>query len=216
MRALRLFHVDPQRPESSAIEAAAEALRAGRLVVFPTETFYGIAADARSETACRLVFELKGRPTDKALPCIASEVSQVERFVGPLSEPARRLARRFWPGPLSLVLDAAPGVAAAAADGTIAVRVSGLALARRLAEELGGLVTATSANRAGDAPAATVAEVAASLGDVQVDLVLDGGPSPGGKPSTLVDVRSGTATCLREGAVAMEAVRKALADPSFP
>ena len=211
MRVSLLLEVEPDRPAERAIAVAARTLLAGGLVVFPTETFYGIAADARSEAACRRVFALKGRTEDKALPCIAADLEQVERFTKAFPERARRLAERFWPGPLSLVLDAAPSVAAAAADGTIAVRVSGLALARQIASAIGGLTTATSANRSGDPPAATWNEVDRSFGDAAgVDLVLDGGPCRGGQPSTVVDVRSATPKFLRVGSVSVEMVLQAL------
>lgn len=216
MRVSRRFEVDPQRTDDAAVEAAVAALRGGGLVVFPTETFYGIAADAASGDACRRVFEAKGRPASKALPVVAADLAQAERFTASFPALARRLAARFWPGPLSLVLDAAPGIAAASEDGTIAVRVSGLPLARRLPDALGRPVTATSANRTGEAPAATWPEVEASLRGAGVAVVLDGGPCPGGKPSTLVDVRSDPPRLLREGAVPMEAVLRALSEAASP
>jgi len=207
----RTLEVDPREPEARVVEEALSVLREDGIVAYPTETFYGLAADARSRTACDRLFELKGRPREKALPCIVSGVPQFEEVARGLGEAALLLARRFWPGPLTLVVEARSGLAASSREGSIAVRASGLRLPRDLAEGLGAPVTATSANRSGSAPATTAEEVLSGLGS-WLDLVLDGGPCPGGLPSTIVDVRETPPRLVREGRVSFTEVERALKD----
>jgi tRNA threonylcarbamoyl adenosine modification protein (Sua5/YciO/YrdC/YwlC family) len=147
------------------------------------------------------VLRIKERVPDKTLPLIAADVAQVEWLAGRLSPRARQLASRWWPGPLTLVLEVrqslAPGVVAA--DGSVAVRVPAHDLACDLARLAGGPLTSTSANRAGQPPAVT-AEDCWTLGD-DVAVVLDGGPARATIPSTIVDVRGADLRLLREGAV---------------
>lgn len=203
-----VLEVDPHRPAKPVLEAAVAVLRKGGIVAFPTETFYGLGADAGSREACGRLFELKGRPKEKAFPCIVSGISQLTDLAAHLLPEALSLARRFWPGPLTLVVAARPGLAAAASDGSIAVRASSLVLARNLAAALGGPLTATSANRSDSPPATTAPEVLAEIGD-GLDLILDGGPSPGGLPSTIVDVRTMPPRLVRTGRIAFEEVLRA-------
>jgi L-threonylcarbamoyladenylate synthase len=213
-----VLEVDPQRPAERVLEAAIAAIRRGGIVAFPTESFYGLAADAWSREACALVFELKGRPKDKALPCIVSGIPQLMEVAATLEPQALSLARRFWPGPLTLVVAGRPGLAAASSDGSIAVRASSLLLARSLPAALGGPVTATSANRADSPPPTTASAVLAELGQ-GLDLILDGGPAPGGRPSTIVDVRTVPPKLVRPGRIAFEEVLQASgsgSDPSSP
>jgi L-threonylcarbamoyladenylate synthase len=193
------------------VAAAANWLRKGGIVVFPTETFYGLAADPTRPDAVTAILELKGRPSGMALPLVAASLTQVEQFAGPLIGVSRQLAERFWPGPLSLVLEAPATVAPAVhgGTGTIAVRVPGHAVARALAEAYGSPVTATSANRSGE-PAPTEASGAADIGVDRRVLVLDGGVTPGGAPSTIVDARMTPIRIVRHGAVAAERVLRSL------
>ncbi len=197
-----VLQVDPERFSPADLEPAARWLEAGRVVAFPTETFYGLAVDPRSASGVALLFELKGRPTAMALPLVAASTEAVERWCGPLTPLARRLAAAFWPGPLSLLVDVrerlAPGVAGA--DGSVAVRVPGHAVALALAEVWGGPVTATSANISGSAPACRSGDLGAIGRDSRV-LVLDGGETAGGRPSTIVDARGDRPTLVREGVV---------------
>ncbi len=205
----RTLVVDPHEPQKEVVDDALRVLREGGIVAYPTETFYGLAVDARSRPACRRLFELKGRAEEKALPCIVSGLAQFEEAAIALDGAALALARSFWPGPLTLVVEAKPGLAASSPDGSVAIRVSAVRLARDLAEGLGAPITATSANRSGQSAATTAEEVSTSFGS-EADLVLDGGPCPGGLPSTIVDVRQASPRLLREGRVPFAKVQRIL------
>ena len=196
---------------SDSIRDAANWIRQGGVVVFPTETFYGLAADPIQLEAVALIFELKGRPSGLALPLVASSLGQVERFVGPLRGASARLADEFWPGPLSLVLDAPPAVAPAVhgGTGTIAIRVTSHPVARDLADACGHPVTATSANRSGEPPADDLAGISTIARDRRV-FVIDGGRTPGGEPSTIVDARVTPVRILRPGAVPSDRVLRSI------
>ncbi len=202
--------------DRDGIARAAARLREGGLVAYPTETWYGLGCDPRLPAAVRALREAKGRETGKALPLLAASRERAEALVPALRglAAARILADALWPGPLSLVLPAAPGVLApgvAAPDGSVAIRWSPHPVAVALARAAGGVLVATSANPAGVPPAGTAAEAARILaGRVRDLLVLDGGPAPGGPPSTLVDPRVPGGRVLREGAVAADEVRRIL------
>lgn len=189
-------------PDRKALERAAAVVRAGGLVIYPTDTLYGLAADPRLPQAVARLTAAKGRPAGQALPLIAASLDQAEDQVAVFDEAARRLARRFWPGPLTLVLRARPGLAnGVAGEGdSVAVRVPAHEVARGLADAVGFAVTSTSANPSGgDAP--QTAEQAADRLAGLVDLVLDSGPAPGGLPSTIVDARLQPPGLIRSGAV---------------
>ena len=186
-------------PDALSEEQAAEVrrmaaeLRAGAVVAFPTETFYALGADPRSPEAVAEVFRLKGRPEDRRLPWIAASRAQVEA-VCVLPESAATLADRCWPGPVTLVLPLR-----AAGGGGVAVRVSSHPLARALAAALGHPVISTSANPTGAPPLTTAAEVRdafAGRGAGRLR-ILDGGGTPGGEPSVIVDVTGESPRVLR-------------------
>lgn len=208
-RSQRTIPVDSLDPEEDALRRAATLLRQGGIVGYPTETFYGLAVDATSGPACAKLFEVKGRPGEKALPCVIASAGDLEALAERIPPAAEVLSRRFWPGPLTLVIQARSNLAAASGDGSVAVRVSGLALVRRLCQAFGGPLTATSANRSGSPPPISAREVLDQLGE-QVDLILDGGESPGGLPSTIVDVRGARPILVREGVVPFSEVLLAL------
>ena len=185
-----------------ALQIAVDWLGQGRVVAFPTDTFYGLAVDATSATALRALFALKGRPTTSALPFVAASLAQVEAWCGPLAGRSARLAAWYWPGPLAIVLDAPRSVDPAALGGaeTIAIRVPDHAVARALAAAWGAPLPATSANRAG-APAARTPEALGAIADDARVLVMDAGAAPGGRPSTIVDARGLEPRLVREGAI---------------
>ena len=182
----------PEQQASEVRRMAAE-LRSGALVAFPTETFYALGADPRSPEGVAEVFRLKGRPGDRRLPWIAASRAQVEA-VCVLPEPAAALADRCWPGPVTLVLP----LRAAGGD-TVAVRVSSHPLARALAAALGHPVISTSANPTGAPPLTTAAEVRAAFAGRGAEnlRILDGGRTPGGEPSAIVDMTGKSPQVLR-------------------
>jgi L-threonylcarbamoyladenylate synthase len=190
---------------------AAEALRAGGIVAYPTETFYGLGALWSREEALRRLARVKRRPPGKPLPLLAADLAQVREVAAALGPRAARLAARFWPGPLTLVLPAAPGIpeSVTGGTGTVGVRIPGSAIARALAAAAGGALVSTSANLSGAPPPAAPADIAPEL-LAGIDGVLDAGPAPGGLASTVVEVGEGEPRLLRAGAVPWEAIREAL------
>jgi L-threonylcarbamoyladenylate synthase len=197
--------------DSALITRACAELRDGGVVVYPTDTFYGLAADPRRPDAVARLFAVKGRPQGQAIPLIAADAAQAAE-AGDLNAAAWRLARAFWPGPLSVVVPARDVICieARAADGTIAVRVPAGDAAQQLARAFGFCITATSANRSGQPASTSAAAVSIrSLGE-GVGLVLDGGDTPGGSPSTLVDVRGLEPRLIRPGAIAWDRVLRSL------
>lgn len=195
------------------VATAAAALRRGELVVYPTETFYGLGALASLPKALARLAEAKLRPEGKPLPLVASDAGMAFALWEEVPEAARRLAERFWPGPLTLVAAAASGLPSALLlGGAVGVRVPGLALARELARLAGGPLVSTSANPAGGVSPSSSAGLAPALLE-RIDLVLDGGPTPGGLPSTVVEVRSSGASLIREGAVPWSEIETSLRSP---
>jgi L-threonylcarbamoyladenylate synthase len=206
--ALRL-DVTNVRPDDLA--PAVRWIQAGGIVAFPTETFYGLAVDPRNRSAVRALVDLKGRDEGRALPLVADSAAQVESVCGPMAGATAALAAAFWPGALSLLMEAPASFATAvdAGSGTIAVRVPDHIVARALAAGVGCLVTATSANRSGDRPASTAAGLGAIADDPRV-FVIDGGPTPGLRPSTVVDARTSPPTLVRDGLVRWSRVLESL------
>lgn len=214
--------MDPRKPPGGArilaptddnIRLAAERLRAGAIVAMPTETVYGLAADAFDERAVARVFAAKGRPANHPLIAHVLDEAQARALAASWPEGASRLASAFWPGPLTLVVPRAPHVPAAVAGGgsSIAVRAPSHAVARAVIEALGHPVAAPSANRFQGLSATTAAHVAKALGSA-VNLVLDAGACEGGIESTVVDVRGETARVLRVGGLSLTALRRQLPD----
>jgi L-threonylcarbamoyladenylate synthase len=198
----RLVAVDRQAAPAAAISEAAAVLRDGGLVAFPTETFYGLGAAALQPAAVHRIFEVKGRPDDRPLLVLVDSVAMVASVARDITPHARALMERHWPGALTLVLPASPCVPreVTAGSGTVGVRLSAHPVARALVTALGGPITAPSANPTGREPPTTAAAVAAYFGDA-LTLVLDGGPTAGGAPSTVLDVTVDPPRVIRAGAV---------------
>lgn len=186
------------------------ALARGGLAVFPTEGLYGLGADARSEAAVERLVAVRGREAGKPILVLVRDVAMAETMAAAVPEGARRLAARFWPGPLTLVLRARPGLPAAltAGSGTIGVRAPGHPMAAAIVDGLGGPVTAPSANPPGNAPPRRLGEARAYFGD-RVDAYVDGGELPGGG-STVASVEGNELRVLRVGPVSEAALRAAL------
>lgn len=197
-----VLNVDPRDPDAEVLARAAGVLRRGGLVAFPTETFYGLGAAALDPSAVERVFAVKGRPESKPLPVLVDSPAMVTMVATDVPDRAHDLMRRHWPGALTLVLRARDGVpeAVTAGSGTVGVRVSAHPVARALPRALGGPVTAPSANPSGAEPPTTAAQVAEYFAG-RIDLILDGGATPGGLPSTVLDVTVDPPRVIREGAV---------------
>jgi L-threonylcarbamoyladenylate synthase len=200
----RLLPVDPRDPEPAAIAQAAAVLRAGCLVAFPTETFYGLGADALDPEAVARVFQAKGRPDSKPLLVLVDSVEMARTLVCEVPPAVEPLLRAHWPGPLTVVFRARPHVpdGLTAGTGTVGVRLPGHAVARALVRALGRPVTAPSANPHGQPSPTTADAVRRGLADA-VEVVLDGGPTPGGQPSTVLDVTVTPYRIIRAGAIAL-------------
>jgi len=207
----RIQSVDPQRPSSVVIGRAAEVLRAARLVAYPTETFYGLAADPLSLEAVESVFAAKGRPERMALPLIAANRAALRLCVDTFPEIAERLAAAFWPGALTLVLPASPALPPRLLGGgrTVGVRISPHPVASALAAAFGAPIVATSANRSGQPAPMTAEEVREALGE-ETSLILDGGPTRGGQASTVLDLTTDAPRVIRSGAVPLAEVEQVL------
>ncbi len=202
--------------------AAVDVLRVGGLVAIPTETVYGLAADASNRRAVRRVFAVKGRPADHPLIVHLGAREQLRRWAGSVPPVAERLADAFWPGPLTLVLPRATGVLDEVTGGrpTVALRVPDQPLVLRILARFGGAIAAPSANRFGRVSPTRAGHVVADLGG-DVDLVLDAGPCPVGLESTIVEVADDQLRVLRPGVltaaeIARVAGREVHEDPGGP
>jgi L-threonylcarbamoyladenylate synthase len=199
---MRRVFVDPDAPQRDALQEAAKWIRNGGLVALPTDTLYGLAADPFRADAVARLLAVKGRSASRGLPLIAADADQVAAHLGTLPPNGRRLAAKFWPGPLTLLVPAPAALARDVAGGTgrVGVRVPAHDIARAICRSVGGPITATSANRTGQPATAEPGEVERTLGD-DVDLLIDAGPTPGGAPSTIVDVTAPVPQLVRAGAV---------------
>jgi L-threonylcarbamoyladenylate synthase len=189
---------------------AAAVLREGGTCVYPTETFYGLGALATCGPALERLAAAKLRPEGKPLPLVAADAGSAFALWARVPTEARRLADHFWPGPLTLVVAAAPGLPPEVAGaGTVGVRVPGDAGTRDLCRLAGGPLVSTSANLSGGPPVTRVEDLDPVLLG-RVDAVLDAGPVPGGRPSTVVEIGAGGPRLLREGAVPWREVERVL------
>jgi L-threonylcarbamoyladenylate synthase len=192
------------------IDQAVALLRQGGVVAYPTDTLYGLGADAFNEAAVERVFEIKGRPLGMPLPLLLASQDDLSRVASRVPPLAWRLAERFWPGALTIVLPKAAQVPAlvAARGWTVGLRVPDHPVPRELARRLANPITGTSANISGVEAPATAEVVRRTIGHL-VDMVLEGGPPPSGRQSTVVDLAGQRPRLLREGAVSREAIEEA-------
>lgn len=205
------YTVSATAPEEKVIAAAVEILRAGGVVAYATDTLYGLAVDPRLDRGVARLFEVKGRAEQAAIPLIAATLQQAQT-AGELGETELRLAREFWPGPLTVVVPARPGLSPRVLAGgrTIAIRVPDHPVARAVARELGWPVTSTSANRSGEPAPASASALHPDIA-ARIDAVIDSGPSPGGPPSTIVTMTAEGLQLVRAGAVAWDRVLRSAA-----
>lgn len=197
---VRVITVNPMQPRPERVAAAVAALEAGEAVALPTETFYGLAVDCANAEALLGLNRLKRKAADEPLLLMMEGPDQVATVADSVPPKFEELAQLFWPGPLTLVIPASPRLPAEVSGGrgTVAVRVPGLALPRHLARALGRPITGVSANLHGQRPCRTAADVAGIFPE-GVAVILDGGPTQGGAPSTIVDLTGERPTVVREG-----------------
>lgn len=193
---------------AEALREAVAVLREGGIVAYPTETYYALGVKFDNERALGRLHELKRRPRERTLPLIVSSPEELSVLTGRISPLARALMKRYWPGPLTLLFEAREGLSEfVTAGGKVAARMPGGKAALALAREAGFPVTATSANPSGEPPARDP-EVLIRYFPRGLDLLLDGGRTPGGPPSTILDATGEEPRILREGAVIPEEVRR--------
>jgi L-threonylcarbamoyladenylate synthase len=205
MRVIRIPGADKR---AALIEAAGE-IKGGGIVAFPTETFYGLGVIYSDTEALAKLFKLKRRPKDKPVPLIIADVSALSAIASAPDTIARKIIERFWPGPLTVLLAAKPGLPdlITGGSGKVAVRVPGRSFALDLARAVGCPLTATSANISGMPPAECPSDVVGYFGNA-INLLIDGGRAPGGRPSTIIDISKGDISLVRPGTVPYEEILK--------
>lgn len=202
-----LLQINPEHPQEDALEHAASIIRRGGLVAFPTETVYGLGADAMNECAVQKIFVAKGRPADNPLIVHVNSRAMLKRVALEVSDLAEALMDKFWPGPLTLVLKRRPEVAPTVAAGleTIAARMPNHKIALALIEKADTPIAAPSANTSGKPSPTSAAHVLRDL-DGRIEMILDGGATDIGIESTVLDVTQGVPLILRPGWVTREMI----------
>jgi L-threonylcarbamoyladenylate synthase len=200
---------DKMYPTEYVFDKADRILRAGGIVIAPTETFYALVADPFKENAVRQIFSIKDRDERKPLPLIAADLATVKNLIPSEQELAHRMMERFWPGSLTILLETSQDFSQllTGPGGKIGVRVPPWCPARILATRTSGLITATSANISGGPDPVDVSDIS-PLVSGSVDLVLDLGPAPGGRPSTVVELTNRGFRIVREGAIPESAIQE--------
>lgn len=209
----KVFHVDPENPSAEVINLAATVLRDGGIVVFPTETVYGIGASAHSCFGPHEIFDIKVRPLDKPLPwLVEDDDALLDKYGVDVPEYAHNLAKAFWPGALTLVVKASDVVGKdfRAEDGTVALRSPDNEVVMELIQASGGPIIATSANTSGAPAPGSFAEVEERI-IAAADVALDGGETLHQQASTVVDCTGGSPKVIREGAIPADAIMSAAA-----
>ena len=209
-----LLRINPDEPEPALIDRVAESLDSGEVVAMPTDTFYGLAVDPYNLHAVERVYEIKERGRHKPLSLLIESVEQAEELAHELPDEFFLLAEKFWPGPLTMIVRAAPRlpVKVTANSGNIAVRMPDSAIALAVVRAMKCPVTATSANLSGAMESTTAEGVVEQLGH-RVQLVVDGGTTPRNQPSTIINLAvDGRWTLQREGAIATAAIEDLLGD----
>ena len=205
--------INPQEPESTLIAYAAEQLRRGRVIAIPTDTFYGLAADPVNLRAVDRIYTIKSRARAKALSLLVESVDQAEELARPLPSMFYLLTRKFWPGPLTIIVKASSRLPlkVTANTGNVALRVPAARIPLELVKAAGFPLTATSANLSGAQECTTADAVRAQLGD-RIPMIVDGGESPRSVASTIVDLSGDTGPwrIIREGAIPSSEISEVL------
>ena len=206
-----ILAISPEKPEPQLIERAVELLRRGEVVGVPTDTLYGLAADPFNLAAVARLYQIKGRPERRALPILIASIDQAEELVSDLPDIFFHLAKRFWPGPLTLVVDASRRVPLKVTGNTgrVALRIPRAEIPCALINALGTPVTGTSANLSGFSACLDAGQVVKQLGE-RLPLILDGGASKTRLASTVVDLRGEQWRILREGPIGEGEIQEVL------
>src|SRR5215467_9707867 len=207
-----ILKIHADQPEATLVKYAAEQIQAGKVLGMPTDTFYGLAADPFNLRAVERVYEIKSRLRHKPLSLLIEDVDQAEEFAGPLSEDFKLLARRFWPGPLTMIVPAASHLPlkVTANTGNVALRVPAAEIPLAVVRAAKVPITATSANLSGAVECATAEQVRDQLQD-RISLIVDGGKSPRAVPSSIVHFKNdGSWVILRDGAIPAKDITEAL------
>lgn len=205
------IRIDPLNPDTGSVEKACAILKEGGVIVFPTETFYGLGADIENEKAIDKIYRIKGRDYAKPIPIIIGNLGSATDFTVSIPASGNILIDRFWPGPLTIVAFASHKVPTklSAGTGKIGIRYSSNLIAASLALSLHGAITATSANLSGEKECSSFEEARDVLGN-RVDAFIDGGKTPGKGGSTIVDVTIDPPVILREGIITKDIIQQAL------
>jgi len=206
---VKILEVKPNAPSADVIAEAASAIRAGGLVVYPTETVYGLGADASSNKAVEKIFALKGRKAEKPIPIAVNSIDMAHQIAE--LTPAAEVLFKFLPGPLMIIVKVKPNVSKliTAGTGKVGLRVPDHPVALKLIDFVGGPITSTSANLSGKPAPLTVKEALEQLGG-KVDIALDAGKCKLGVPSTVVDATTRKLKILRKGPISEEKIKKLL------
>lgn len=196
-----------EKNRESTLEKTVEALQKGMIIAYPTETFYGLGAKFDIEDSLRRIYEIKNRSKKKAIPLIIGDKRSLSLITDSIEPQAYVLMERFWPGPLTLILPSKTDISnyITAGSGKVAVRIPGESFALRLAKKANFPITATSANLSGLPPSRDADTVMNHFSD-SIDLLIDGGCTSGGLPSTIVEVKGKMIKIVREGAIDRELI----------
>jgi len=206
-----ILKVSANNSEESILISAAVIVARGGIIAYPTETFYGLGADATNERAVKKIYKIKGRNFINPISIIIGRTENLYLLVESVSSAAQKLIQAFWPGALTIIFKASDGVlpVLTAGTGKIGVRVSGSNAAQVIAQKLGHPLTATSANLSGKPECSRASEVAKQIGN-KIDAIVDFGPTIGDKVSTIIDVTCNPPKILREGTITRQSIENIL------
>ena len=210
-----LLKISPENPDPAALRYAAEFLRRGELVAIPTDTFYGIAADPFNLAAVDHLYRVKGRPETRALPILVNTIKQGMSLSRDVPYSFHKLAAKFWPGPLTLLVEASSAVPlkVTAQTGNVALRWPKSAIVNALIDLVRGPLTGTSANISGQPACASAIELLEQMGDL-LPLIIDAGETPGIRASTIVKLEGNDWAVMREGVISEQEIRTCMEDDS--
>lgn len=204
-----ILKIDTDNSEEKILTRAAEIILSGGVIAYPTETFYGLGADATNEKAIKKIFAVKGRDFKNPISLIIGQTDDIYPLVKNIPESAKKLMAAFWPGALTIIFQAANNVSPllTAGSGKIGLRVSSHPIALKIVQKLKKPLTATSANLSGMSECSLASEVAGQIGD-KIDAIIDQGKTQGEEASTVIDVTCDPPVILREGAISRKTIGK--------